>query len=119
MLGAQPGGADIAAGLLVGDEQQLQRPAGGSPAGAGTGRGGDRLGRHLVLHIQRAATPQVAVGDLTGPGIVRPVGRIGEHRVDVAEQTEDWTVVVAAEGRDQVRTILVGGEQLRLEARST
>ena len=119
MLGAQPGGADLAAGLLVGDEQQLQRAAGGPPAGAGAGRAGDRLGCDLVLHVERAAAPQVAVGDLTGPGIVGPVGRIGEDRVDVAEQTEHRTVVIAAQGRDQVRTVLVGREQPRLEPGST
>jgi hypothetical protein len=48
-----------------------------------------------------------------------PVGRIGEDRVDVAEQTEHRTVVIAAQGRDQVRTVLVGREQPRLEAGST
>jgi len=115
MLGAQPGGADLAAGLLVGDEQQLQRPAGGPPAAAGARHGGDRLGRDLVLHVQRAAAPQVAVDDLTGPRVVGPVGRIGEDRVDVAEQAEHRTVVVAGQRRDQVRAVVVGGQQLRLE----
>jgi len=52
MLGAQPRGADIAAGLLVGHEQELQRSASGTPAGAGAGHGGDRLGGDLVLHVQ-------------------------------------------------------------------
>jgi hypothetical protein len=50
---------------------------------------------------------------------VSPVGRVGENRVDVAEQTEHRTLVVAAQGRDQVGTVLVGREQPRLETCST
>jgi hypothetical protein len=57
MLFAQPAGADVAAGFLVGGEDQLQGARRGSPAFACQRRASHRLGRDLRLHIERAAPP--------------------------------------------------------------
>jgi len=117
MLGAQPRRADLAPRLLVGDEQELQGAAGGTPAGTGERCAGDRLGRNLVLHVQGAATPEEPVDDLARPRVVAPVGRVGQHRVEVAEQAQHRAVVAAAQRRHQIRAVLVGRQQLRLESR--
>ena len=89
----------------------------GPPAAAGQRRGGDGLGGHLGLHVERAAAPQEAVGDVARPRVVRPLGGVGEHRVDVAEVgTASGRRRVAAQLGDEVRPLGVGAEQLDLEA---
>ena len=86
MLGGDPAGADLAAGLLVGGEDELEASPGGPPAGAGQRDGGHRLGGDLGLHVDRSPAPQKAVGELARPGIVGPLLGVGQDRVDVAEQ---------------------------------
>jgi len=53
----QPVGADIASGLLVGHEHELQAAVLRSPPSAREAGGGDGLGGHLRLHVERAAAP--------------------------------------------------------------
>jgi len=60
----QPVGAQVAAGLLVGDEDELQGAALRTPSSSGQGRSGDRFGGDLGLHVQGAAAPQEAVGEI-------------------------------------------------------
>ena len=119
MGGGQPVGADVAAGLLVGDEHELQAAALRSPTAAGQRGRRDRLGRHLGLHVERTAAPQEAVDDVARPGIVRPLRRVGEDRVDVPEVHQRGTDVAAAaavEVGDEVRAVLVVGQQLGPQA---
>ena len=48
-----------------------------------------RLERHHLLHVHRAATPDVAVGDVCGERVVRPaVGDARRDDVEVAQQQE-------------------------------
>ena len=112
----EPLGAEPAAGLLVDDGDDLQLSARGPPALAREVRRGHRLGRGLGLHVDRAAAPQRAVVDLAGPRVVAPVGRIGEHRVDVREVAEHRALRLAPQSRDEVRALgILGAEQLALE----
>ena len=96
-----------------------RRAAGRQPPRA-SDAAGHRLGGHLRLHVERPAPPQVAVDHLAGPGVVRPLGRVGEHRVDVPEVAEHGTASPRAvrrpQVRHQVRTVLVGRQQLGPEA---
>ena len=89
--------------------------AGRQPSRASVARG-HRLGGDLRLHVQRAATPQVAVGDVAGPRVVLPVRRIGQHRVDVAEEAQRRAVVVAGERGHEVGALGRRAEDLGLEA---
>jgi hypothetical protein len=117
MLLAQPARADIAAGLLIGDEHEFQRAPGRPPPARAQTCCRDGFGRDLRLHVERAAAPEEAVvGDLPRPRVVGPLGRIREHRVDMAEIQERRAVDLAGQRRDEVRAVLVGGELLGLEA---
>jgi hypothetical protein len=113
---AQPTCADIATGLLVGDEHELERPTSRPPAVSGQRNRGHGFSRDLRLHVERPAAPQEAVRDIARPGVVPPLGRIREHGVDMPE-VHKRRAVAAAERRDQVRAIIDGGKQLGLEAR--
>ena len=84
----QPVRAEIASGLLVGHEHELQRAARRTPALARQRGPGDRLGRDLRLHVDRASAPQVAVDHVARPRVVLPLGWVGQDRVDVARGTE-------------------------------
>ncbi len=84
----QPVRADLAPGLLVGDEHELQRARAGRQPVPGQAGGGHRLGGDLVLHVQRAPAPQEAVGHFARPRVVAPLRGVGQHRVDVAEQDQ-------------------------------
>ena len=115
---AQPARADIAAGLLIGDEHELERTLRGAPALPRHRHRGDGLGRDLRLHVERAASPQEAVGEFARPRIVLPLRRVGEHRVDVAEVDERRArrgAIRRRERRDEVRPPIDGAEQLGLE----
>ena len=45
-----------------------------------------------------------------------PLGRVSEDGVDVAEVQQRRSLAVTVEGRDQVRSLIAGSEQLGLEA---
>ena len=66
------------------------------PALARERRAGHRLGGHLGLHVERAAAPQEAVGDLARPRVVLPLVGVGEHGVDVAEEASVGPLPVPA-----------------------
>ena len=117
VLLGQPAGADITARLLVGDEDELQRSPRGAPAAAPQRDGGDRFGRDLRLHVDRAAAPEVAVHNLAAPGVVLPVLDGGQDGVDVTEVDHRRAVFGGSPERgDQVRALWGGGQQLGLEA---
>ncbi len=111
----EPAGADVAAGLLVADEHELQVAAGGPPASAAEGRGRDCLGRYLGLHVERAPAPQEAVHHLAGPWVVPPLGGVCQHGVDMPEQAERRAIGRALQCRDEVGALLIGGQQLGLK----
>ena len=88
-----------AAGLLVGGRREHDVPgeAGDRIAGrVASGRarlGGEAadhadLHRDHALHVDRAAAPDVAVGDVGGERVVRPAVSRGRDHVDVREQEE-------------------------------
>ena len=123
LLGVRPGQplrAQRASRLLVHDRRDQQLTRGGAPARARQrGRRGDLRG-HLGLHVERAPPPDEALGEVAGPGIVRPLGGVGEHGVEVAEVAQGRARgrrAVRAQPRQQVRPRGLGAEQLALEAR--
>ena len=117
MLLREPLGAEQAADLLVDDAHDLQLAARRPPALARERRPRHDLGRRLGLHVERAAAPHVAVVQLARPRVARPVLGRGEHGVDVREVAEHRAVGLAAQRRDEVGALVLGADQLALEAR--
>ena len=81
----QPFAPVLAAGLLVGHEgehQVARRDDARSFEGAGDR---DHHADH-VLHVHRAATPDVAVLERTGERMHAPVRRLGGHHIEVPVQ---------------------------------
>ena len=72
---AQPARAQLRSALLVGGDHHQQIARRGPPSGAGEGDRRRDLGRDLRLHVERPATPHLAVAKLAGPRIARPVRR--------------------------------------------
>ena len=70
-------------GLLVGGEREHD-VAGGLAALAQPLADDGQHHRVHVLHVDRAAAPDAAVGDLAGERVVPPVGGVGGHDVEVA-----------------------------------
>ena len=99
VLLAQPLGAVLGAGLLVGGDHELQLARCGPPALLGQRHRGGHLGRHLALHVQRAAAPDAAVLELARPRVHVPLGRVGEHGVHVAQQAQHGPVGVGRQPR--------------------
>ncbi len=111
--------AKLAAGLLVHDGHDQQLAARGTPSFAREPRHGGDLGGDLGLHVERAAPPHEALGNLARPGVVRPLSPIREHRVDVAEITEGrvgGTFNLAFQSGHQVRALGSDAKQLTLKA---
>ena len=75
VLLAQPLGAVLGARLLVGGDHELQLARLRPPALLGQRDRRGHLGRHLALHVQRAAAPDAAVAQLARPRVHLPVRR--------------------------------------------
>ena len=60
--------------------------------------------RDVALHVERAATPHLAVDEVARPGVARPLGGVGEHRVGVRHQQEA-RAVASGKPRDEVRPL--------------
>ncbi len=116
LLLAQPAGADVSAGLLVGHEDELEVSPGGSPALTSERHACDRLGRDLRLHVERAAAPEEPVREVARPRVVAPLRGVGEHGVDVAEVAQGRPVDGAVQVGDEVGPGVFGGEEANLEA---
>ncbi len=115
MVLGQPVRSVVPARLLVAHEHQLELAA-RSPPLPGQCRGGDGFGSDLGLHVQRAAAPQKPVRHVARPGIVTPFRRIGEHRVDMAEEAKRRPMIRAVQRGHQVRAVLGGAQKLDREA---
>ena len=73
--------------LLVGDDDEHEIAGERRPLARERGEC-DRARCDLVLHVERAATPDLAVDEVTRPRVALPFRRIGEHRVRVREEPE-------------------------------
>jgi hypothetical protein len=82
MLAAKPGEAEVLADLLVRASCE-EHVAGGLEALPRQRRDCDRARRHLTLHIESSPSPDVVVAKVPGPGIDRPLARIGQDGIRV------------------------------------
>ena len=120
MVLGQPVRADVAAGLLVDDEHELQRAPrpGASPRGpASTAATASAATWDFMSSAPRPQRKPSA--DVARPGVVAPLRGVGQHRVDVAEAARASgrrRCAVAGVG-DQVGALGLGGQELGLEAR--
>ena len=73
--------------LLVGDDDEHEIARGHEALARERGER-DRARRDLVLHVERAATPDLAVDEVARPGSRSHSRGIGEHRVRVGEERE-------------------------------
>ncbi len=80
-------GAVMTAGLLVGGEAEHDRAI-GHRVRAGPGADDGQQHGVEVLHVDRAAAPQVAVADLAGERVDLPVLGRGRHDIEVAVQQQ-------------------------------
>ena len=117
-LFGEPGGAERAAGLLVRGEDEPDRTP-GRAARAHPLADHRQQDRVEVLHVHRAAAPDVAVDDLAGERVDLPVGRDRRHHVGVAVDQQRRQRGVAALGcpvGDQSGAARLGLEQLAGDA---
>ena len=91
----QPLAAVLAAGLLVGDEREHQVARRHDARAFEVPGDRDHHPDH-VLHVDRAAAPDVAVLDRAGERMHAPVGRLGGHHVEVAVQHQGAALAVGA-----------------------
>ena len=105
--------AVVAADLLVGggDEQQVTR---GLEPLAHERRERDGSGGDLVLHVERAASPDLAVDEFARPWVAIPLAGIREHGVRVAEERQRRPVATL-EPRDEIRPLRHSRVELGLD----
>ncbi len=116
VLADEPREPEVLADLLVGrgDEDEVAVRPEPLPRQA---RDRDRARRHLALHVERPAPPDLAVDDLARPRVALPLGRVGEHGVGVGEERERRPAPVPADPRDEVGALRHLRDQLDLDAR--
>src|SRR6185312_852346 len=100
MVGAKPGEPEVLADLLVGrgNEDDVAR---GDESLPGQGGDGDGRGGHMALHVESAASPDLAVAELARPWIEGPLLGVGAHRVRVRDEGER-RASAAGEARNKV-----------------
>ena len=59
--------------------------------------------RYLTLHVERAASPHLAVSQLSPEGIRRPLRCVGKDDIRVREEEQGRPVAGAPHARDEVR----------------
>ena len=114
MLLDEPAQAVPGTDFLVGDDEEHEISR-GDEALAGERGERDRARRHLILHVERAAPPDLAVDEVARPGIALPLGGVREHGVGMGQEREGRTVAALDPG-DEVRAVRLAGEELALHA---
>ena len=108
-------GAPSAEVLLVGDREVDER-APRCEAGPSEVAERDRHRRSQVEHVDRAASPHVAVDDLARKRVALPTIRVDRHDIGMAHQQQRRRVRVAAlDARDEVLAAGLRGKALELE----
>ena len=72
--------------------------------------------RHAALHVERAATPDLAVDELAGERRMAPLSGFGGNDVYVAVEEKRRCVPPSWDSRDKVRPAGVTSEESRLDA---
>ena len=106
----EPREAVVLVDLLVG-RQREDEIAGRAEALAPERRERDRACRNLVLHVEGAAAPDLAVDEVARPGIARPLLGIGAHRVGVGEERQRRAVAARQPG-DEVEPVGGAADEL-------
>ncbi len=116
---AQPLEAEAVAHLLVRRRHEDQVARGAEALAC---ERGDRhcARRHLPLHVEGAAPPDLPVHELAGPRVELPLPGVGEDGVRVGEEAEPRPVARARDARDEVRPlghprVELAGDAVRLE----
>src|SRR4029079_9275406 len=114
MVGAEPGESEVLADLLVGrgDEDDV---ACGDESLPGQGGDGDRRGGHMALHVESAASPDLAVAELARPWIEGRLRALGASRVRVRDEGER-RAPAAGEPRNKVGPLRDPRVELALDA---
>ena len=112
---AQPRQAKALAHLLVGrrDEDQVAGRLEPFPRKRGDG---DGIGRNLALHVERAATPDLTVANLSRPRVDLPLSGIRDDRVRVRKQEQARPVAPPGKSPDEVRALRYLRVQLTLDS---
>src|SRR5207248_9536738 len=76
----------------------------------------DRLRRDLALHVERTATPDLAVTELAAERVELPLGGIGQHDVRVREKQHPRAVPTSRNARDEIRALGYARVQLARDA---
>src|SRR6185503_5166392 len=114
MLAREPRRAEVDAHLLIRGEGE-DDVAGGLHALTRQRREGDRSRSKVTLHVEGAASPDLAVDEVARPGIAGPLRRLREHRVGMRQQHEPGTVA-SLEPRHHVRPVGCLREAARRDA---
>ena len=112
MLPREPRRAEVDAHLLVRGERE-DDVAGGSHALTRQRGERDRSRGDVTLHVEGAASPDLAVDEVARPGVAGPLGRLREHRVGMGQQDEPGPVA-PLEPRDDVRAVGCLRDELRV-----
>ena len=95
----EPREAVVVVDLLVG-RQREDEIAGRTEALAPERCECDRAGRDLILHVESAAAPDLAVDEVARPGISGPLLGIGPHRIGVGEERQRRAVAAREPGNE-------------------
>src|SRR5207245_3658143 len=69
--------------------------------------------RHSAFHVERAATPHLAVDELSREGRVEPLVGLCRHDIDVAVEQERWSLASSADPRHKVRPLRIACKETR------
>ena len=109
-----PARSERATGLLVGDDEQCH-VATRSHAAAGEREHHREIHRGLTLHVDRAAAPETAVGDLAAEGVVPPALRLGFDHIGVRREEQRPAGAATGDAADEVRAARRDLEDARFE----
>ena len=112
---AQPLGAEARADLLVGGRSE-DEIAGGLEAFTGERGHRDCARGDLALHVERAASPDLAVSQLAAERVRRPLRRIRQYHVGVREKQQAGTVASTGQASNEVRALWNARVELALGA---
>ena len=115
-LPEEPGHTDLFHAVFFIGLRDQEQVAAGLKARAGKMRDRDTPRRELVLHVARAAAPDVAiVVKVSTKRRVRPILGVSRHHIGVAHQRERRAVARTRQAGDQIRAFGITRDELDLQ----